>query len=197
MPRICPSRVTSLKRSLRSCPSSAATIGRPWNGCGGRSTSMGDGGAQPVAFDAQLSAGAASGPRDTHVGRLALTLALLDIDRFKDINDSFWLSFGDAALREVVSICRHILRRQTDVVARYGSDEFRTATAAHSDCCRSLVGRTDPTRNRSHSHREHCAQCLDRSRDVPDACADRQGADRRCRSCARSGWADPQRGRLR
>ena len=78
-----------------------------------------------LSFDAQLIQALHRARRDTHRGQAgALTLALLDVDRFKDINDSFGYQLGDAALREVVSICRHILRRQTDVVARYGGDEF-------------------------------------------------------------------------
>ena len=63
--------------------------------------------------------------RDDH-DRLAvpLTLAIVDVDHFKQINDSAGHLTGDRALREVVDICRAHLQRDTDVVARYGGDEF-------------------------------------------------------------------------
>lgn len=63
--------------------------------------------------------------RDEH-DRLAvpLTLAIVDVDHFKQINDMAGHMNGDRALREVVDICRSHLQRDTDVVARYGGDEF-------------------------------------------------------------------------
>jgi len=55
--------------------------------------------------------------------RRPLALALLDIDRFKPVNDSFGHPAGDAVLREVAGrIRRHV--RRTDLVARVGGDEF-------------------------------------------------------------------------
>jgi diguanylate cyclase (GGDEF)-like protein len=52
-----------------------------------------------------------------------LTVAFLDVDGFKDFNDSQGHAGGDAALKVVAETCRHGLRR-SDVVARYGGDEF-------------------------------------------------------------------------
>ena len=52
-----------------------------------------------------------------------LTVAFLDVDRFKDFNDSRGHAGGDDALRAVAATCRRGLRR-SDVVARYGGDEF-------------------------------------------------------------------------
>ncbi len=52
-----------------------------------------------------------------------LTLAFMDLDHFKSVNDRFGHSEGDRALRIVVeSIRAHV--RKTDVVARLGGDEF-------------------------------------------------------------------------
>jgi len=52
-----------------------------------------------------------------------LTVAYIDLDNFKSVNDRFGHSVGDALLREVVQIMRSSLRA-SDVVARLGGDEF-------------------------------------------------------------------------
>jgi diguanylate cyclase (GGDEF)-like protein len=51
------------------------------------------------------------------------TVAYLDLDNFKTVNDRFGHSMGDIVLRAVVSQARGELRK-TDVVARLGGDEF-------------------------------------------------------------------------
>lgn len=55
-------------------------------------------------------------------GRLAL--ALVDMDRFKEINDTFGHQWGDEALKKVASTMVHASRHNLDVVCRYGGDEF-------------------------------------------------------------------------
>ncbi|HEX8245822.1 MAG TPA: diguanylate cyclase, partial [Longimicrobium sp.] len=52
-----------------------------------------------------------------------LSVVLLDLDRFKEINDTFGHPAGDAVLREVASVLMYTVR-PTDVVARYGGEEF-------------------------------------------------------------------------
>ncbi|KAF0815013.1 Diguanylate cyclase DosC [Andreprevotia sp. IGB-42] len=52
-----------------------------------------------------------------------LSLALLDIDNFKQLNDSRGHAAGDAALSHLVAVIKDLLR-PTDVVARYGGEEF-------------------------------------------------------------------------
>ncbi len=52
-----------------------------------------------------------------------LTLAIIDVDHFKSINDAFGHARGDQILREVAQRMLHTLRG-TDRLFRYGGDEF-------------------------------------------------------------------------
>jgi diguanylate cyclase (GGDEF)-like protein len=55
--------------------------------------------------------------------RYALSLLMIDIDRFKQYNDSFGHPAGDEALRTLARLLRKVLR-QGDFAARIGGDEF-------------------------------------------------------------------------
>jgi diguanylate cyclase (GGDEF)-like protein len=52
-----------------------------------------------------------------------LSVALLDVDRFKSVNDRFGHPVGDQVLLQVADILRSSLR-QSDSTFRYGGDEF-------------------------------------------------------------------------
>lgn len=52
-----------------------------------------------------------------------LSLALLDVDNFKNLNDTFGHKTGDDALRHLTEVVRSSLRPQ-DCVGRYGGEEF-------------------------------------------------------------------------
>ena len=52
-----------------------------------------------------------------------LSVAMIDLDRYKELNDRWGHLVGDAVLREVAERLRDSVRT-IDVVARYGGDEF-------------------------------------------------------------------------
>jgi diguanylate cyclase (GGDEF)-like protein len=53
----------------------------------------------------------------------SLSVAVIDLDAFKSINDKFSHAAGDKVLRAVAKILRRNLR-ETDIIARYGGEEF-------------------------------------------------------------------------
>ena len=55
--------------------------------------------------------------------RASFTLAYIDLDHFKSLNDRLGHSAGDDALRQVAAIMRENLR-ETDLFGRLGGDEF-------------------------------------------------------------------------
>ena len=57
------------------------------------------------------------------VGR-SVALMMVDVDRFKAINDSFGHQGGDVTIRAVADCMARRFPRRGDLVARYGGDEF-------------------------------------------------------------------------
>jgi diguanylate cyclase (GGDEF)-like protein/PAS domain S-box-containing protein len=57
---------------------------------------------------------------------------MLDLDRFKDVNDSLGHSAGDALLKETARRLKASLR-ETDVLARLGGDEFAIIQTSNND----------------------------------------------------------------
>ncbi|HCA12152.1 MAG TPA: GGDEF domain-containing protein, partial [Marinobacter adhaerens] len=51
------------------------------------------------------------------------SIALIDLDLFKQINDQFGHDAGDDVLREFAALMRTVIR-QADVAARWGGEEF-------------------------------------------------------------------------
>ena len=52
-----------------------------------------------------------------------VSIAMIDADHFKDINDSYGHAAGDRVLRTIADRCRSVLRK-TDVFGRFGGEEF-------------------------------------------------------------------------
>ncbi|MFH1154287.1 MAG: GGDEF domain-containing protein [Pseudomonadota bacterium] len=53
-----------------------------------------------------------------------LTLIIADIDHFKRINDTHGHLAGDAFLKGTAMILENVFKRETDIVARFGGEEF-------------------------------------------------------------------------
>ena len=53
-----------------------------------------------------------------------LSLLMIDVDRFKSLNDRFGHPMGDAFLARVGKVIRDNVRRAGDLAARYGGEEF-------------------------------------------------------------------------
>ncbi|MBI5096133.1 MAG: GGDEF domain-containing protein [Nitrospirae bacterium] len=51
------------------------------------------------------------------------SISLIDIDHFKEINDTFGHQVGDSVLKELVMLMK-ANSRETDIMARYGGEEF-------------------------------------------------------------------------
>ncbi len=54
----------------------------------------------------------------------ALSLLLLDVDYFKNVNDHYGHSTGDDYLRAIAQVLKKTLQRSTDLAARHGGEEF-------------------------------------------------------------------------
>lgn len=62
-------------------------------------------------------------------GHHGVALAMIDIDHFKQINDTHGHGAGDAVLAELAELCRQAFGAD-DFVARVGGDEFAVLVAA-------------------------------------------------------------------
>ncbi|AMM85825.1 transporter substrate-binding domain-containing protein [Martelella sp. AD-3] len=73
---------------------------------------------------------------------LRFTVAMLDVDHFKPINDRMGHVFGDACLKHLAEILDAHFQRAGDLVARYGGEEFVAYTlAGEADQVRAFIER--------------------------------------------------------
>ncbi|WP_243280455.1 GGDEF domain-containing protein [Clostridium sp. 1001271B_151109_B4] len=53
-----------------------------------------------------------------------LSIVLVDVDHFKDINDKYGHLAGDLILKELINVIKSNIRTTVDWIARYGGEEF-------------------------------------------------------------------------
>ena len=71
-------------------------------------------------FDEVMPSEWARARRDKH----AMSIAMIDIDYFKNFNDAHGHAAGDACLQSVAQAMQRSLRRASDLLARLGGEEF-------------------------------------------------------------------------
>lgn len=79
-----------------------------------------------------------------------ISVAIIDIDEFKKINDTYGHIYGDQIIKRVAEHIVHI-SRASDVVTRYGGDEFviifnHTALEDAKHICNQLIATINPVR---------------------------------------------------
>ena len=85
--------------------------------------------------------------------KLEYKIVMIDMDRFKEINDTLGHLEGDNALRDMAAIIKRCIR-QSDFAARYGGDEFILAAGADCDV-QKLMSRILDTINQQNEKRIH------------------------------------------
>jgi diguanylate cyclase (GGDEF)-like protein len=62
--------------------------------------------------------------RQAVIGGTVLSVIMVDVDRFKQLNDRYGHLYGDQVLKRIGSLLQQALRAKDDFAARYGGEEF-------------------------------------------------------------------------
>jgi diguanylate cyclase (GGDEF)-like protein/PAS domain S-box-containing protein len=91
-----------------------------------------------LANRASFTASLARALRDNAAEQKTLAVLVLDLDRFKEVNDLFGQHAGDLLLKRVANRLRSILR-DSDCIARLGADEFAVLLRGPTNVERALA----------------------------------------------------------
>ena len=61
---------------------------------------------------------------ELNTSNLKYSIIMMDIDNFKNINDTYGHQTGDLALKHLVHIINVCIRKESDAICRYGGEEF-------------------------------------------------------------------------
>lgn len=61
------------------------------------------------------------------INKSSLTIALFDIDKFKNINDTYGHLFGDVIIKTIATLADQMVKANNGIVVRYGGEEFVVA----------------------------------------------------------------------
>jgi diguanylate cyclase (GGDEF)-like protein len=112
----------------------------------------------------------------SRTGQSSLSLLMLDIDRFKQVNDRYGHLVGDTCLRRVAKLIREGINRPRDFAARYGGEEFAVVLPETDQAGARVIA--DRIRRAIERHRmDDCEAFGDVTVSIGVACAD--GASRR------------------
>lgn len=71
--------------------------------------------------------------KTTMRSQTSLVLVLIDIDFFKRVNDQYGHAVGDQVIKNVAAIIQSYCRRENDIAARIGGEEFAILTSNYSN----------------------------------------------------------------
>ncbi|RDX35759.1 GGDEF domain-containing protein [Kangiella sp. HD9-110m-PIT-SAG07] len=60
-----------------------------------------------------------------------MTIAIIDLDKFKKVNDDYGHNIGDTCLVAVGTLLKEVFQRESDVVSRFGGEEFIVMIIGH------------------------------------------------------------------
>lgn len=102
---------------------------------------------------------------------------MMDLDHFKDINDTLGHNFGDQCLKDFAELCRTQFQRKDDLLVRYGGEEFiLVSVGSDADTMQQLLEdflqRLEAHQVRLNQQQGHCTVSIGWYCDIPPASMD-------------------------
>lgn len=109
--------------------------------------------------------------------QLPLTLAMMDLDHFKEINDTQGHNFGDQCLKDFAELCRSQFQRKDDLLVRYGGEEFILVSigcdaSTMQQLLQDFLRRLEAHQIKLNRQRGHCTVSIGWYCDIPPATMD-------------------------
>jgi diguanylate cyclase (GGDEF)-like protein len=75
-----------------------------------------------------------------------MALLIVDVDKFKQVNDTYGHAVGDRVLKRVAEVLKHSFR-SVDIICRFGGDEFVVVMTRANSSMKQLVTNKIDTAN--------------------------------------------------